>query len=127
MMAIKLATMTTISATVAKNRLLELIRSAEERGEEFEITRNGVPSAVLVSAGEWESLTETLEILADPRTRRALSEARRELAAGRTHSHREVWNENGLPNPLPPARLARRGGAPARRGPSRPARHRKAR
>ncbi|PYQ33357.1 MAG: hypothetical protein DMF55_11735 [Acidobacteria bacterium] len=50
-----------VTATEAKNSLLALLRAAEETGEMFQISRNGRPAAVLVSAQEWYGLVETLE------------------------------------------------------------------
>lgn len=96
--------MTVIAATKAKNLFLELLRAAEERGEEFQITRNGTPVGVLVSAEEWESLIETVELLSDRRTMRKLARAKAEMQRGRTYTHKEVWGKNGLPTPLPAGR-----------------------
>src|SRR5205823_973678 len=57
--------MTTVTVTQAKNNLLELLREAEQTGQSFQITRKGRPAGVLVSADEWESLIETVDILSD--------------------------------------------------------------
>ncbi len=71
--------MLTLSATEAKRRLLELLRSAEERGEQVVITRRGEPTAVLLPHDEYERLIETLEVLSDrelvKKIRRGLAEA----------------------------------------------------
>ncbi|HEY6065733.1 MAG TPA: type II toxin-antitoxin system Phd/YefM family antitoxin, partial [Thermoanaerobaculia bacterium] len=64
--AIIMAMMSTVTASQAKNSLLELLRDVEERGEAVQITRNGIPAGVLISAEEWETLLETLAILSDP-------------------------------------------------------------
>jgi antitoxin YefM len=48
-----------------KTRLSELVNVVEQRDEEITITRNGKPVAILISADEYESWKETLQILAD--------------------------------------------------------------
>ncbi len=72
--------MLTLSATEAKRRLLELLRNADERGEEVLITRRGEPTAVILPHDEYERLVETLEVLSDlelvKKIRRGLAEAR---------------------------------------------------
>ncbi|MDQ5856888.1 MAG: type II toxin-antitoxin system Phd/YefM family antitoxin [Acidobacteriota bacterium] len=106
-----------MTATQAKNSFLEILRDAEDRGEEILVTRNGRPCAVVVSAAEWESLLETIEILSDPDVMQRLTRAFREREAGRFLGHEEVWKKVGLPTPLP---SGRRGGSrrPSRSGPS---------
>lgn len=101
--------MTTVTVTQARDSLLELLRAAQERGEAVQITRNGRPAGVLISAEEWESLIETVEILSDPNAMRKIRRARAELREGRTRTHEEVW-EDALPASLP----ARRGTRPSR-------------
>lgn len=53
--------------TVSKLRpnLLKVVNDAQRLGEEFVITKNGEPMAVIVGYDEWESWDETMEILAD--------------------------------------------------------------
>jgi antitoxin YefM len=46
------------------------------------ITRNGRPAAVLISPDDLESLEETLAVLRDPDTLRAMAVANSELDAG---------------------------------------------
>src|SRR6266545_237221 len=96
--------MTTLTVTQAKNSLLELLRDVEERGETVQITRNGVPAGVLVSAEEWESLLETIAILSDPAAMKKIARARREIAADARLTHEEVWRKDGLPAALPSRR-----------------------
>lgn len=49
----------------AKTRLSGLVDEVERRDEEIVITRNGRPAAVLVSADEYESWSETRAIRSD--------------------------------------------------------------
>lgn len=96
--------MKAVTATQAKNSFLEILRGAEERGEEVLVTRNGRPCAVVVSSEEWESLLETIEMLSDPAVMKKLTRALRERKAGRFFSHEEVWKKVGVPTPLPSGR-----------------------
>src|SRR6266496_6125532 len=96
--------MTTLTPTQAKNSLLELLRDVEERGETIQITRNGVPAGVLVSAEEWESLLETISILSDPVAMKKIARARREIATGARLTHEQVWRKDAVPAALPPRR-----------------------
>jgi prevent-host-death family protein len=65
--------MTTLSLATARADLSRLVDSAVETHERFEVTRNGNRVAVLLSAVDFDSLTETLDILAD---RDAISQMR---------------------------------------------------
>src|SRR5512132_3040093 len=96
--------MTTLTVTQAKNSLLELLRDVEERGETVQITRNGVPAGVLVSAEEWESLLETISILSDLAAMKKIARARREIATDVRLTHEQVWRKDGIPAALPSRR-----------------------
>jgi antitoxin YefM len=115
--------MKAVTATHAKNSFLEILRDAEELGEEVLVTRNGRPCAVVVSAEEWETLLETIEILSDPDMMKKINRALRERKVGRFLSHEEVWKEVGLPTPLPSRRgvgsrrVSRPGGRTGSKGP----------
>ena len=70
----------------AKKHLSSLVREAEERYDRIVITRNGVETAVLMSAKEYEGLIETLDLLAHPSERRAIARAKRQVRRGQTVS-----------------------------------------
>lgn len=69
--------------TEARNRLSEIVDEVTSTGSEVVISRHGRPVVVVVGYEEFESLVETLNILADDTTMAALDEAERDLAAGR--------------------------------------------
>ena len=71
-----------ISVTQAKAQLLDLVRQLPKHQETVGITRDGVPTAVLLSMEYFEGLMETLEILSDQKTMRRL---RRSLKEAQTH------------------------------------------
>lgn len=53
------------SMAEARAKLAAILDSAIKSNERTVITRNGEPAAVIMSLGDYESMTETLDILAD--------------------------------------------------------------
>src|SRR5450759_1646425 len=119
--------MTTLTVTQAKNSLLELLRDVEERGETVQITRNGVPAGVLVSAEEWESLLEAVSILSDPAAMKKIARARREIASDIRLTHEQVWRKDGVPTAIPSRRGKGHSGPAGKRDQASPPRPRAAR
>lgn len=76
--------------TEARANLTELLDDLEARHEHVLITRNGRPSAVLLSADEYESLEETLEILQDKDLLDALKRSEKDVAEGRVTPLKEL-------------------------------------
>lgn len=70
--------MKTLSLSEVKMKLSELVEKVYSTDEEVVITKNGRPSAVLVSPDEFESWKETLEIISD---RDMMDEIQQGLAA----------------------------------------------
>lgn len=68
--------------TEARSRLSEIVDEVESTGSTIEISRHGRPVAVVMGYEEYESLLETLNILADDATMDAIAEAERDIAAG---------------------------------------------
>lgn len=71
--------METLPITDAKARIAELADRVEREHDQFTLTRNGRPAAMLISVDEYESLLETLAVLSDPATRADLAEASRSV------------------------------------------------
>lgn len=57
--------MKTLSLSEVKMKLSELVENVYSTDEEIVITKNGRPSAVLVSPDEFESWKETIDIKSD--------------------------------------------------------------
>lgn len=55
----------TLPITKARKDLTTLVENANKKLEEYIITVNGLPAAVLISAAEYGSWKETNEIMAD--------------------------------------------------------------
>lgn len=74
--------MTTLPLADVRNRLSALVDEVARTHDTVTITRNGVPTAVVVSADDYESIMETLALLNDPSDRERLAEAEESLATG---------------------------------------------
>lgn len=80
-----------VSVTDAKNKLLDLIRNIKQRDQVVAITRDGVPTAVVLSMDQFEGLTETIEILSDAGSLRSLKRSLKQADAGKWISHDAVF------------------------------------
>ena len=85
--------MTTIPLSDARARLSELVDEAVRTHQRVEITRNGRRAAVLMSADDFDSLEETLEILGDAELMREIAVAQEELKQGIYFTQEEVEAE----------------------------------
>ena len=73
----------TLPISEVRQNLASLVDRAQKRFDEYIITVNGKPAAVLMSAAEYDSWRETEEILADPDALKEIREAERDVEAGR--------------------------------------------
>ncbi|MDR2453627.1 MAG: type II toxin-antitoxin system Phd/YefM family antitoxin [Bifidobacteriaceae bacterium] len=74
--------MTTLPLADVRANLSKLVDAAATTHQRVEVTRRGRREAVLLGAADYDSLIETLEILADEAAVAGLVEARREVADG---------------------------------------------
>jgi antitoxin YefM len=80
-----------VPITKAKNDLLELIRRVEDIDESVAVTKNGVPTAVILSMEKYAGLLETLDILSDEATVKSLRISMRQARKGKWVRHDEVF------------------------------------
>ncbi|TSC86626.1 MAG: prevent-host-death family protein [Microgenomates group bacterium Gr01-1014_7] len=83
----------TLPITEARANLTSLVDRATRLLDEYIITVNGKPAAVLMSAEELESLKETNEILADTELMKAIKEGEDDIKAGRYVSFEQLKKE----------------------------------
>lgn len=69
--------------TKAREELPKLVDNANKKLDEYIITVNGTPAAVLMSVQEYESWKETTEIMSDPELMKSIKEAEREIEEGK--------------------------------------------
>ncbi len=82
--------MSVISLADARSKFSQLIESASKTHERFEITKNGERVALLIGADDFDSLLETLEILADREQTKDILEGMRELQEGKSANQEEM-------------------------------------
>lgn len=83
----------TLPITKAREQLTNLVEKADKQLQEYVITVNGVPAAALISAAEYESWKETLDILSDSRLMRAIKEGEEDIKKGNVYDWDEVKKE----------------------------------
>ena len=72
----------TLSITKAREELTTLVNKAKTRLDEYVITVNGAPAAVLISAEEYESWKETNEIMSDPALMKSIKQGEKDIKKG---------------------------------------------
>ena len=86
----------TLPITEARKDLTSLVNDARNKLNEYVITVNGSPAAVLIPATEYDSWKETMEIMADPTLMAAIQEGEEDIKAGRYYDWEDVKKELGL-------------------------------
>lgn len=83
----------TIPVSEARQKLPVLVSRMRKLMERVIITRKGTPEAVLMGMDEYESWTETLELLSRPESVAGIREGLADLAKGRVKSFDAVFGE----------------------------------
>lgn len=83
----------TLPITKAREELTTLVNRANKLLDEYIITVNGSPAAVLMSAQEYESWKETTEILSDPELVKAIKEGEEDFKKGRFITFEQLKKE----------------------------------
>ncbi len=86
----------TLPITQVRQQLPTLVAKAAKQLDEFIITVNGTPAAILMSLAEYESWRETAEILADPKAIADLKASEEDIKHGRVYDWEDVKKELGL-------------------------------
>lgn len=73
----------TLPITKARANLKTLVDNANKRLEEYIITVNGTPAAVIISAAEYASWQETNDIMSTPELLKAIKQGEKELQEGK--------------------------------------------
>lgn len=89
--------MKTVTLTDARNSLLGLADELRKSPDVVvKIEKHGKPSMTLISSELYDSIVETLEVLADEDGMRNLKKAIRDVENGKMISHEEVKQRLGL-------------------------------
>lgn len=87
---------TTVPVTEAKQRFTELVKSAEDYFDRFVVTKNGKEAAVVLSAAEYESLLETIDILGNKKEVRAIASGSQQARAKQTVTFAEYLERKSV-------------------------------
>ena len=89
--------MKTMTLTQARNELLKVAEEMERRPDQVvEVVKRGKKVMTLLSAEVYESIVETLEVMADEKTFAKLRRAVREIESGKGVSWSDARKEMGL-------------------------------
>lgn len=82
--------MPTLPLAEVRAQLSRLVDEAVRTHERVEVTKNGRRAAVILSADDYDSIMETLDILSDPELMAAVRAGEAEAARGEVLSRDEV-------------------------------------
>lgn len=88
---------TTISISEARKKIFQIVDEIQKTGRYYLLTEKGKPKAVVLSAEEFSSIQETMEILSNPGVLRDIQKAEKEFAKGEYRRWEDVKKELGLP------------------------------
>lgn len=80
----------TVSLKELRPNLPKVVERIDGRLDRYVVTKRGKPVVVMLSVDDYESLIETLDILADPEAMAGLREGERDIKKGRTRSWKEI-------------------------------------
>ncbi len=83
----------TLSITKAREELTTLVHNARSKLDEYVITVNGSPAAVLISASEYDSWKESVEILSDPSLVKSIAKAEKDIVKGKVYDWEKIKKE----------------------------------
>jgi prevent-host-death family protein len=86
----------TLPITKAREELATLVENARKKLDEYIITVNGSPAAVIISVAEYESWKETNEILSDPELMRAIKKGEEDEKKGKMYDWEDVKKEPAI-------------------------------
>lgn len=93
--------MTTLPLAEVRANLSKLVDEAVRTHQRIEVTRQGRRAAVILSADDYDSIMETLEILSDQRLMVEIREAEAEVERGEVFTLDEVEQEMRATGRLP--------------------------
>jgi len=83
----------TIPITQAREELTSLVDNVKRKIDEYVITVNGTPAAVVISSAEYESWKETNEILSDLELTKAIKKGEKDVDKGLIYSLEQLRKE----------------------------------
>ena len=93
--------MTTLPLAEVRANLSKLIDEAVRTHLRIEVTRQGRRAAVILSADDYDSIIETLDILSDPDLMKELRQGQADIARGDVYTLDDVTKEMRVKGRLP--------------------------
>lgn len=88
---------TTLPVSEVRKNIFKIVGEARKPGMHYTVTEKGKPRVVIMSAEEFESWQETLEVMRDfPNLRKDIEEARRDYKKGNYITLEELLAEEGF-------------------------------
>jgi len=87
---------TTISISEARKRIFEIANEIQKPDKYYTLTEKGRPKAVLMSADQFDSIMETIDILSDPNILENIKIAEEEYKKGDYVTWEELKEEIGF-------------------------------
>ena len=86
----------TITLKELRPDLPKVVEEIDKKWERYIVTKHGKPSVVMLNVEDYESLMETLDILADPTAMAGLRKGEDDIRKGRVHLWKDVKKSFGL-------------------------------
>ncbi|ADT98177.1 type II toxin-antitoxin system Phd/YefM family antitoxin [Mycolicibacterium gilvum] len=93
--------MTTLPLAEVRANLSKLVDEAVRTHQRIEVTRQGRRAAVILSAEDYDSIMETLDILSDRELMKELRQGQEDVARGNFHTLDDVAKEMRATGRLP--------------------------
>jgi len=85
-----------LSITDARKDIFNIAKAVQKPGTVFTLTEKGKPKVVMMSAEEFESMIETIEVMHQfPDLKKSVAEAEKEYREGRTINLSDLLAEEG--------------------------------
>jgi len=85
----------TLSLKELRPELPKVIERIDGKLDRYIITKRGKPVVVMLSVEDYESLMETLDVLADPKVMAGLRKGEEDIRKGKTRSWKEIKESLG--------------------------------
>ena len=90
-------TKTTLSISEARKRIFEIATDVQKPDTYYILTENGRPKVVIMSAEEFESWQETMDVMREfPDLKKEITEAEQEFAQGKYTTLEELLAKEGF-------------------------------
>jgi len=90
-------TKTTIPISEARNKIFKIADNVQKMSNYYTLTEKGRPKAVIISAKDFESWQETLEVIKDfPNLEKDIKEAEKDYKEGNFSTLEEILAKEGL-------------------------------